>query len=218
MHNRTAPTPARRTLLRWIAGAALTAVLGIVPGVGAAETTTPQLKIAVDNGQQSATSGDQLDYTITVANLASAKVRELVITQTVPAGATFVSADTRGVRRADKVTWKLDLNKGRKIVVHASMTAATPPEDLLRLATVACAQLSTTDPPLVCATDSDQLPAGAVAESAQQAAEQPGASSPSRVWWYVGGAVALAGVAAASLIAVQARFAAHQRRRRTRSG
>ena len=130
---------------------------------------------------------------ITVTNLGTSKVRDLVITQSVPAGATFVSADDRGVHRAGTVTWKLTLKATKKVILHASMTVATTPAELLRLATVACAQISTTGAPLVCASDSDQLPAGAVAESAQQAAEQPGVRSTNRVWWYGGGAAGLVG-------------------------
>lgn len=218
MHDGIERPASRGTIVRWAAGAALAVTLGLVPVVAAAETigtTKPQLNIAVDNAHESAIEGDELAYTITVTNLGSAKVRDLVITQSVPAGATFVSADSRGVHRSGKVTWRLDLKATKKIVLHASMTVATTPDDLLRLATVACAQVSTTDPPLVCATDSDQLPAGAVAETAQRDLEQPSLTSGHRVWWYAGGAAALVGAGAAILLVVRTRRSATHRHRRS---
>jgi uncharacterized repeat protein (TIGR01451 family) len=221
MHHGTESSGSRRTPIRWAACTALAVILGLMPVAASAETTgttKPQLNIAVDNGQESATKGDKLAYTITVANLGTTKVRELVITQSVPVGATFVSADARGEHRADKVTWKLDLKTAKKLVLHASMTVATTPDDLSRLATVACAQVSATGPPLVCATDSDQLPAGAVAESAQHALEQHSAASSHRVWWYSGGMVAVVGIAVASFLLTRSRAAAHRHRRRTQPG
>jgi len=218
MHHETDRRPSSRGLIHCAAAGALAVLLGLAPAYANADTTKPQLSIAVDNGHEAAVEGDRLGYVITVTNLGTSKVRDLVITQSVPAGATFVSADDQGVHRAGKVTWKLSLKATKKVILHASMTVATTPDELLRLATVACAQISATGPPLVCASDSDQLPAGAVAESAQQAAEEPRVNSPNRIWWYAGGAGALVGVAAAILLVVRSGTATHRRHRRTQPG
>jgi uncharacterized repeat protein (TIGR01451 family) len=208
MHHRTDRSSSRRRISYGAAGGVL-ALLCLAPLYAGAETTKPQLSIAVDNGHDSAVKGDTLGYAITVTNLGTAKVRDLVVTQSVPAGATFVSADDHGVHRAGVVTWTLDVKAAKKVVLHASMTVAATPDELLRLATVACAQISSTERPLVCASDSDQLPAGAAAVTAQQAAEPPSVGSGHRVWWYSGGAAALVGVVAALLV-VRTRSAARR--------
>jgi hypothetical protein len=90
------------------------------------------------------------------------------------------------------------------------MAVSTTPKELLRLASVACASASTNGPPIVCATDSDQLPAGAAAQvsKAKSAlASRPTVTSTSRNWGY----------AAGGLVLVMGAFVALSlRRRRTR--
>jgi uncharacterized repeat protein (TIGR01451 family) len=212
------PSPSARILIRGMAGGVLAVILCLLPLPAGADTAKPQLRIAVDNGREFTDKGDRLEYAVTVSNLGGAKIRDLLITQSVPAGATFESADDRGVYRAGKVTWKLNLKASKNVVLRASMTVASTPDEELRLATVACAQILTTGAPLVCASDSDQLPAGAAAETAQRAAEQIAAGSDSRVWWYAGGAVAVIGAAVGVLLVVRARSATSRRHRPTSAG
>src|SRR5664279_5692555 len=69
----------------------------------------PQLSIAVDNGHTSAAVGDAFTYTITVANLGTTDIPGLFMTQTVPTGLTFGSADSGGTAESDTVTWNVDL-------------------------------------------------------------------------------------------------------------
>lgn len=171
--------------------------------IGSADA--PQLRITVDNGVTSTTTGDTLTYAITVQNLGSAEVPGLLVTQSMPAGLTFVSADAGGTAKAGSVSWTLDLNTSATATLHTTTTVLATPPELLRLATVACAAPSADAAPTVCATDSDQLPAGAAAqaEAGQATAAQPAtaASTGGTIWWYIAGAVVvfLAAVAAVLL-------------------
>ena len=171
----------------------------IVPGstVGKGVPTGPQLSIAVDNGRTSAAVGEAFTYTITAVNLGTTNIPGLVVTQTVPTGLTFGSADAGGTANSDTVTWNIDLKATESSTFHTTMSVVATPADLLRLATVACASLTPGGSPIVCASDSDQLPAGAAAESSQAAAaaaaDTAAATStgagPS--WWWIGGAIGL---------------------------
>jgi uncharacterized repeat protein (TIGR01451 family) len=169
-----------------------------------AKTASPrplQLKIAVDDGRTSAASGDKLAYTVTVTNLGTTIVKSLQVTQSAPSGLKLASADPAGTSNAAGVVWTVDLKPAATATMHTSMTVTATPNALLRLATVACASLTAKGAPIVCATDSDQLPAGAAA--AKEAAPKPkaAASSSGHGWWYVAGGGVLALGAAATLVA-----------------
>jgi uncharacterized repeat protein (TIGR01451 family) len=192
----------RSRLAAVLLGAALL-TLGGSPGLTAhAETPPPQLSIAVDNGGTAARSGDKLSYTLTVTNLGTRKVENLRVSQTIPSGAAFVSADAEGRPDAGKVGWSVDLPTGKEVRMHTTMTVGSTSESALRLATVACAQVSAKGPALVCASDSDQLPAGAAAEQAETDAASSSAWLDGRTPWYLGGgaAVLLAALGAALLV------------------
>jgi len=199
MHAQLDLTPRSRTAAVLIAAALLT--LG---GTGAAQadTSDPQLSIAVDNGSTAAKSGDELGYTITVTNLGTRKVKGLQVSQTVPAGVSVVSADADGDETKGKISWKVDLAAADKIIMHTTMALGSTPDSALRLATVACAQVSAKGPALVCASDSDQLPAGAAVERAEADAV-PAADGwlDGRAPWYAGGAaVAVLAAGGAALV------------------
>jgi uncharacterized repeat protein (TIGR01451 family) len=117
----------------------VSAGLILVASTATAETNTsdPRLSIAVDNGQTSAAVGDTAQYTITVRNLGTEDVKGLGVTQSVPTGLTFGSADTSGTAQAQGVSWPLDLKAGGEAVFHSAMTVSETPSELLRLATVA---------------------------------------------------------------------------------
>ena len=179
------------------------------PAVGNGAPTGPQMSIAVANERTSTTAGDTLDYTISVVNLGSADIPGLVVTQTLPTGLTFGSADAGGTLQPDGVTWNLDVKATETATFHTTMSVVATPDDLLRLATVACASLSSDGPPVVCASESDQLPAGAVAEASQAAAAAPAAEGAS-VWWYVAGATVLVLVVAGLAIVLVRRRSADE--------
>ncbi len=153
----------------------------------------PQLSIAVDDGRLSAASGDTLTYTLTIRNLDSAPVSGLHVTQSMPRGLTFGSADSAGFVVADSVTWQVDLNAAASATMHTTMSVSATPKELLRLATVACAGISATAPPVVCASHSDLLPAGREAAAAATAAASKRPASSTNYAWYIGGAAILAG-------------------------
>ncbi len=184
-----------------VAGVALAALLTAAPagatGTGAAPKAAPaapQLSIAVDDGRTSTTAGETLEYAITIRNLGTAGVRDLQVTQTLPAGLSLEKADAAGSQRAGSVGWTLDLAAAGNVVVHSTTKVSDTPPELLRLATVACASMSAGGPPIVCASHSDQLPAGATAEAAARA------PSIGPAWWYVAGGIGL--LAAVALVLV----------------
>jgi uncharacterized repeat protein (TIGR01451 family) len=182
------------------------AVLLTLGGTGAAQADTPdpQLSIAVDNGSTAARSGDKLGYTITVTNQGPQKVKGLRVSQTVPAGASVVSADADGDEAKGKISWKVDLAAADQVTVHTTMALGSTPESALRLATVACAQVSARGPALVCASDSDQLPAGAAVEAAQASAvAAPSGWLDGPTPWYAGGVAALVLVLSGALLLVR---------------
>jgi uncharacterized repeat protein (TIGR01451 family) len=162
---------------------------------------TPQLSIALENGRTSAAVGDTATYTITVRNLGNTRLTGLQVTQSVPTGLSFRSADSAGVAKAGTVSWRLNLEASGKATLHTKMSVSKTPKDLLRLASVSCASASTEGPPIVCATDSDQLPAGVAAEARKAGAATGSgtAATPSdRNGWYaaggLGGIVLVTGV------------------------
>lgn len=145
----------------------VTSALCLAPSVATAKPAAPQLSISVDNGRTTTQAGEKLAYTVTVTNLGATAIRDLVVTQTVPAGASFGSADGRGQQRAGTISWRVQLKATGQAAMHSTLTVAPrPPDHLWRLATVACARVTLKGPPLVCAADSDELPAGAVARVA----------------------------------------------------
>jgi uncharacterized repeat protein (TIGR01451 family) len=165
-----------------------------------ADTSGPQLSIAVDDASSSAKSGDKLGYTITLTNLGTKKVKDLRVSQTVPAGATVVSAGSHGDQGKGEISWSVDLGAAQKTTLHTTMALGTTAGSAMRLATVACAQVSAKGPPLVCASDSDLLPAGAAAEVLQAETASPSGWLDGRTPWYAGGGVALLLVVGALLL------------------
>ena len=171
------------------------AVLGPIPSAGAGQRAA-QLSIAIDDGRESAAVGDVLEYTISVTNTGADQITDLVVTQSLPAGLAFGSAGGDGVAAADAVTWTTDLAAGQLSTFSTSMTVTATGDGVLRLATVACAAESPDGPPIVCAADSDLLPAGAAATGAapEEAAVQ---ADPIDSRWYIGagsGIVIVAGL------------------------
>jgi uncharacterized repeat protein (TIGR01451 family) len=159
------------------------------PATIADPAAPPELSIAIDNGRTATTSGDRLDYTITVQNIGTTDVEGLRVSQTQPDGLRFESADGGGTAQSGAVLWTVDIPRGTTGTVHTTMTVLATPDDLLRLATVACVRTAADAPPIVCAAHSDQLPAGAEVEARQASmtAEEP---APIDMRWYIGGAIA----------------------------
>ena len=170
----------------------------VVAAAGEAPAS-PQLSIAIDNGKKSTTIGDTLDYVITVQNLGTADVDGLLIAQSLPSGLDFGTADAGGTADASEVTWNLDLKATTTATFHTTMTVTATPAELLRLASVVCANSSADGSPIVCAAHSDQLPAGAAAEAAASALAGDATTPASGIssWWYLGGGIGVVVVVAA---------------------
>lgn len=154
-----------------LAAAGTAALLLMVPTTAQAREAPPQLSIAVDSAATSAAVGDTLSYVITVNNLGDTRVRGLRVSQTMPEGLDFGSADQSGKAGRGSVQWTVDLAANGEATLRTTMEVATTPKEVLRLATVACAAVDADEPPLVCATHSALLPAGAAAESRSAATD-----------------------------------------------
>ncbi|SNT01896.1 conserved repeat domain-containing protein [Streptosporangium subroseum] len=133
----------------------------------------PRLSISVDNGRTAAQEGDRLTYTVTVRNIGTAGARNLHLTQSLPPGLKFVSADGHGAVRHGQIVWSADVRAGKDVTFHTTAKVQDTPDQLLRLATVACASTGADAKPIVCATHSDELPAGAAAAEAARLAAHP---------------------------------------------
>ena len=196
-----------RVPFRRLLGAGACLVLACLAGATlpaqARSAPSPSLSISVDNGRSTLAPGDASDYTITLANLGARPVRSLRLSQTVPPGSSVVTTGSGGTVRAGTVRWTLDVPASGQVVLRTTLRVSDPaPPDLLRLATVACAAVSTDAPPLVCATDSDELPAGVTA--AQQQAAAP--ATTGRSWWpYVGGGALLTGAVLGGIVVLRRR-------------
>lgn len=166
----TPTTTSSRLLL--VLGAACGVLLTTTPAADAAATAVPQLSIAVDDLRATATSGDALDYAVLVTNLGSEGVRGVQVTQTRPPGLTFTQAGSGGVIEANRVSWVVDLGAHASTTLRTSATLSQTPAETLRLATTVCGTAAGERAPLVCATDSDQLPAGATEERAASSTEE----------------------------------------------
>ncbi|MGI3783021.1 MAG: hypothetical protein ACRYG2_19845 [Janthinobacterium lividum] len=186
-------TATRPRLLTTLVLAAAT-VLGLLgtTTTASAAPAAPQLSIHVDDGQTEAHSGTTLRYAVTVSNLGGRPVRDLALSQTVPSSARLGTGDG-GRTEKGLVRWKVDVPAGKSVTVQTSMEVGKDlPADLLRLATVVCAGPSPKAAPTVCASDSDQLPAGAAA--VQQQRQLEGAARPARPAWMLPSGIALGGL------------------------
>jgi len=211
----TAPAPRRRivappscrpVLAALGVGVALLLVGGAVTPLAQAAPPKTSLSIAIDNGHTTTTVGDVLVYTITVRNLGTKNIDKLHLQQSMPPGLTFKSAQPTAKAGAGEVSWTIDVRPGATATLRSTsvVTATTP--DILRLASVACASTSPTAAPIVCASDSDQLPAGAVAAARQTRLGASGAQSQTP--W-----VAVVGLAGGAAVAVTAVVLVARRRR-----
>jgi uncharacterized repeat protein (TIGR01451 family) len=192
-------------LIAALVGGLLLAFTAPATSASAQAQAGPQLSIAIDDGHTSAKAGDELTYTITVRDLGSAPVTGLVVTQTRPTGLTLKTASPAAVEDARTVTWTVDLAANGAVTLHSTMTVSTTPHDLLRLASVACAATSAAGPPIVCATHSDQLPAGARAAHAAETSGARGASN--RGGWILGGGAAVVVIGALGMLRARRRRA-----------
>jgi uncharacterized repeat protein (TIGR01451 family) len=206
-------TPGRRTALQAVGAAVLLLAVILFPAVanaaGSKPAPKPQLSIAIDDGATTAKVGDTMHYTIVVKDLGAEAVSGLRVTQSLPPGLTFVSADAGGVPDHAQVQWRVNLKSSRAVTLRTIMRVKATPGTLLRLASVACARTAGSTP-IVCATHSDQLPAGAAAEAARNASGRD--ATDHHLGYWLGGAGVFA-VAGSGLV-----LAIRRRKARTHAG
>jgi hypothetical protein len=102
--------------------------------------------------------------------------------QTLPVNMKFISATKHPAEHAGQLTWRRSLAAGRTDKFRVVGKVGRTPGQLLRLATIACADIGSSLRPIMCAAHSDELPAGAVAAArashAAAARSQPGLLRP----------------------------------------
>jgi len=130
---------------------------------GGAAAHRPELSIGVSDGRQHVQPGDLVTYAVKIHNIGKRNVPHLRIVQTLPAGMKLISATRHPATHAGQLTWKLGLAAGHTGKFRVVGKVGQTPGQLLRLATIACAEIGTSARPVVCAAHSDELPAGAVA-------------------------------------------------------
>ena len=69
--------------------------------------TTPDLVVTKTDGVTSASPGDTLIYTVTISNAGAQDASGVIVTDTLPANTTFVSASDGGIFSGGVVTWNV---------------------------------------------------------------------------------------------------------------
>jgi uncharacterized repeat protein (TIGR01451 family) len=92
-------------------------------------STTPGISLEKTGGLRLFT-GSERDYTITATNSGESDLTGVVITDTIPVGLSFVSADSDGTHAAGVVTWNVgDLALGESVTVTVTMRGETAADD-----------------------------------------------------------------------------------------
>jgi uncharacterized repeat protein (TIGR01451 family) len=133
------------------------------PAVAGTSPHRLQLSIGVTDSRQRVQTGDLLTYAVKVDNIGKRNAPRLSIVQTLPAGLKLISASRHPAVHAGQLTWRLSLAAGHTSKFRVVGKVGKTPQQLLRLATIACATTGSSPRPIVCAAHSDELPAGAVA-------------------------------------------------------
>lgn len=192
--------PLARTAQRGMTLLGIGAAIVLAAGVPSADAATPapSLSVAIDNGHTSTTVGDVLVYTITLRNLGTSAADRLFLRQSLPTGLQLRSSAPVGKVETGAVGWTVSLRAGATATLRSTAVVTATAPDTLRLATVACASSSPTAAPIVCASHSDQLPAGAAQAAAALPAAptmgRPGVGAGPVVATVVGGGVVVGGV------------------------
>lgn len=126
----------------------------------------PDLAITKDDGLTTVTPGQSVTYALTVANVGNQGATGVVVTDTLPANVTFVSASDGGTLASGVVTWNIGTLTGGGTTITRTLTVqvnanATPGGTVTNTATVADDGTNGPDPTPGnnTATDTDQLPA-----------------------------------------------------------
>jgi uncharacterized repeat protein (TIGR01451 family) len=182
------------------------------PAVAGTAPHRLQLSIGVTDSRQRVQAGDLVTYAVKVDNIGKRNAPRLRIVQTLPAGLKLISASRHPAMHAGQLTWRLSLAAGHTSKFRVVGKVGKTPQQLLRLATIACATTGGSTRPIVCAAHSDELPAGAVA--AAHASQAAGAKSAGPAAGYLrpaGAVLVLAIVAGGGFLLIRRRRTAHHR-------
>ncbi|WP_329087866.1 MULTISPECIES: hypothetical protein [unclassified Streptosporangium] len=114
----------------------------------------PSVSISLDDGARDTTPGAENTYTLRLSNQGTARLKRVLLVQSLPPSMTFVKADAGGHVEQDKVAWTVNVPPEKDTIVHLSArVGAVAGAAVQNLATTACARRSATGPVLVCATD-----------------------------------------------------------------
>jgi uncharacterized repeat protein (TIGR01451 family)/gliding motility-associated-like protein len=79
------------------------------PDIVIIDNRAPELNIVKNPQATEVVAGQNFSYTIVVSNTGTAPARDVVVTDALPAGLTFVSADNGGTHSAGTVTWNIPI-------------------------------------------------------------------------------------------------------------
>jgi uncharacterized repeat protein (TIGR01451 family) len=170
------------------------------------------LAISISDGRASARPGDILTYRIHVINSGPVKIAHLTITETIPDGLRLVSASDGGSAKAGTVVWHAMVPPGTNKAFTTVARVTRTPDQILRLASVACAAMGngSSERALICSADLDRLPAhaGPAGTATPHSVKSGGGPFGAVATW-----LASLGGAGAILVAVKARAARNQSQR-----
>ncbi|WP_314148853.1 DUF5979 domain-containing protein [uncultured Leifsonia sp.] len=129
------------------------AVDGVVPSAQVATITNSyeygRLAIAKTAAKAIVGMDEAVEYTIAVSNIGALDATGFEVTDTLPAGATFVSADQGGTEKDGVVTWPIaSLAKNATVELHVVVSYSTPGQPVNR-ATVTTPPVGPWQPPEV---------------------------------------------------------------------
>src|SRR6266536_5217071 len=110
-------------------------------GPADAAAHAPELSIGVSDGRRHVQPGDLLTYAVKIHNIGKRDVPRLRIVQTLPVNMKLISATRHPARHAGQLTWQLNLPAQRTYTFHVVGRVGQTPRQLLRLATIACANI-----------------------------------------------------------------------------
>ncbi|MCH6201030.1 gliding motility-associated C-terminal domain-containing protein [Aquiflexum sp. LQ15W] len=106
----------------------------------------PELTVLKSAEAPKVSPGNTITYTITVFNLGTADAKDVVVTDILPVGTTFLSADSGGTHSNGTVTWTIaDLPIGEQVELKLTVTANEDLTDGTQISNVASA-VSPADP------------------------------------------------------------------------
>lgn len=124
---------------------------------GRPEAGPPALSIELNGDTDRLRAGEEVSYTLSLANEGDRELRDATLSQSLPEQLELVSAGDASVRTDGAVGWEVTIAPGGSVERELRVRVAEEPGEAWRLATTACAQLDPEDPPVVCATEANLL-------------------------------------------------------------